>query len=40
MSIVAYVFGLTELPQNLDFVPDFSTLGQFNVTEVSGTSAS
>jgi AGZA family xanthine/uracil permease-like MFS transporter len=34
MSIVAYVFGLTELPQNLDFVPDFSTLGQFNVTEV------
>ena len=34
MSIVAYLLGLTQLPENLDFVPDFSTLGQFNVTEV------
>jgi AGZA family xanthine/uracil permease-like MFS transporter len=34
MSIFAYIVGLTELPANLDFVPDFSTLGQFNVTEV------
>jgi adenine/guanine/hypoxanthine permease len=34
MSIVAYLFGLTEVPANLSFVPDFSTLGQFNVTEV------
>jgi AGZA family xanthine/uracil permease-like MFS transporter len=34
MSIVAYLLGLTEVPANLSFVPDFSTLGQFNVTEV------
>ena len=34
MSIVAYLLGLTTLPANLDFVPDFSTLGAFNVTEV------
>ena len=34
MSIVAYVLGLTTVPENLSFVPDFSTLGQFNVTEV------
>jgi adenine/guanine/hypoxanthine permease len=34
MSIVAYVVGLTTVPENLSFVPDFSTLGQFNVTEV------
>ncbi len=34
MSIVAYVLGLTTVPENLDFVPDFSTLGQFDVTEV------
>ena len=34
MSIVAYVVGLTTIPENMDFVPDFSTLGQFDVTEV------
>jgi adenine/guanine/hypoxanthine permease len=34
MSIVAYVLGLTTVPENLSFVPDFSTLGQFDVTEV------
>jgi adenine/guanine/hypoxanthine permease len=34
MSIVAYLLGLTTVPENLSFVPDFSTLGQFNVTEV------
>jgi AGZA family xanthine/uracil permease-like MFS transporter len=34
MSIIAYVLGLTSFPENLDFVPDFSTLGQFDVTEV------
>ena len=34
MSIVAYVVGLTTVPENLDFVPDFSTLGQFDVTEI------
>jgi adenine/guanine/hypoxanthine permease len=34
MSIVAFILGLTSFPENLSFVPDFSTLGQFNVTEV------
>jgi AGZA family xanthine/uracil permease-like MFS transporter len=34
MSVVAYIAGLTSFPENLDFVPDFSTLGQFDVTEV------
>ena len=34
MSIVAYALGLTTFPENLDFVPNLSTLGQFNVTEV------
>ena len=34
MSIFAYVVGLTSVPTNLDFVPDFSTLGQFDVAEV------
>jgi adenine/guanine/hypoxanthine permease len=34
MSIIAYFLGLTTVPENLDFVPDFSTLGQFDVTEV------
>jgi AGZA family xanthine/uracil permease-like MFS transporter len=34
MSIVAYVVGLTTIPENMDFVPDFSTLGQFDITEV------
>ena len=34
MSVVAYVLGLTSVPDNLSFVPDFSTLGQFDVTEV------
>jgi AGZA family xanthine/uracil permease-like MFS transporter len=34
MSIFAYVVGLTTLPSDMSFVPDFSTLGQFDVTEV------
>ncbi len=34
MSVIAYVVGLTEVPQNMSFVPDFKTLGQFDVTEV------
>ncbi|HEY6608244.1 MAG TPA: NCS2 family permease [Candidatus Limnocylindria bacterium] len=34
ISVVAYIAGLTTLPPSLDFVPDFSTLGQFNITEV------
>ena len=34
MSIFAYVVGLTAFPAELDFVPDFSTLGQFDLTEV------
>ena len=34
MSILAYILGLTELPANLDFVPNLSTIGQFDVTEV------
>jgi len=34
MSIVAYVVGLTTIPENMSFIPDFSTLGQFDVTEV------
>ena len=34
MSVVAFIVGLTQVPTNLDFVPNFSTLGQFDVTEV------
>jgi len=34
MSVFAYVVGLTSFPAELSFVPDFSTLGQFDVTEV------
>jgi len=34
MSVFAYIVGITTVPTNLDFVPDFSTLGQFDVTEV------
>ena len=34
MSIFAYVVGLTSFPSNMDFVPNFSTLGSFDVTEV------
>jgi AGZA family xanthine/uracil permease-like MFS transporter len=34
MSIFAYVVGLTTFPDELSFVPDFSTLGQFDLTEV------
>jgi AGZA family xanthine/uracil permease-like MFS transporter len=34
MSIFAYVVGLTSIPENLDFVPDFSTLGRFDVAEI------
>lgn len=34
MSVIAFFFGITSVPQNMSFVPDFSTLGQFDVTEV------
>ncbi len=34
MSAFAYVVGLTAWPANMDFLPDFSTLGRFNLTEV------
>lgn len=34
MSVFAYIVGLTSFPAELSFVPDFSTLGQFDVTEV------
>ena len=34
VSVVAYIVGLTQFPDDLSFVPDFSTLGQFDVTEV------
>jgi AGZA family xanthine/uracil permease-like MFS transporter len=34
MSIVAFIFGITSVPENLSLVPDFSTLGAFDVTEV------
>jgi adenine/guanine/hypoxanthine permease len=34
MSAFAYLVGLTEFPEQMSFVPDFSTLGQFDVTEV------
>jgi AGZA family xanthine/uracil permease-like MFS transporter len=34
MSVFAYIVGLTAFPSELSFVPDFSTLGQFDVTEV------
>ena len=34
MSVFAYVVGLTSFPADMSFVPDFSTLGQFDVTEV------
>ncbi len=34
ISVVAYLAGLTTFPADLSFVPDFSTLGQFDVTEV------
>ena len=34
MSVIAFFFGITSVPQDMSFVPDFSTLGQFDVTEV------
>ena len=34
MSIFAYIVGLTEIPASMDFVPNFATLGDFDVTEV------
>ncbi len=34
MSVIAFIVGITTVPQNMSFVPDFSTLGQFDVTEV------
>jgi adenine/guanine/hypoxanthine permease len=34
MSVFAYVVGLTAFPSDLSFVPDFSTLGRFDVGEV------
>ena len=34
MSVLAFIVGRTSLPAELNFVPDFSTLGQFDVTNV------
>jgi AGZA family xanthine/uracil permease-like MFS transporter len=34
MSVVAFIFGITSVPENLSLVPDFSTLGAFDITEV------
>jgi len=34
MSVLAFLVGRTSLPAELNFVPDFSTLGQFDVTNV------
>ncbi len=34
MSVIAFFLGITSVPQNMSFVPDFSTLGQFDLTEV------
>jgi AGZA family xanthine/uracil permease-like MFS transporter len=34
MSVVAFVFGQTSFPENLSFAPDFSTLGDFDLTNV------
>jgi AGZA family xanthine/uracil permease-like MFS transporter len=34
ISVVAYIAGLTTFPADLSFAPDFSTLGQFDITEV------
>jgi AGZA family xanthine/uracil permease-like MFS transporter len=34
MSIVAFIAGITQVPQNMSFVPDFSTLGQFDLGEI------
>ncbi|HUF06759.1 MAG TPA: NCS2 family permease [Candidatus Binatia bacterium] len=34
MSVIAFVVGLTSVPAEMSFVPDFSTLGQFDVTNV------
>jgi adenine/guanine/hypoxanthine permease len=33
-AIVAYLLGVTEAPESLQIAPDFSTLGQFDLTEV------
>ena len=34
MSVFAYAVGLTSFPTDMSLVPDFSTLGKFDVTEV------
>jgi adenine/guanine/hypoxanthine permease len=33
-AILAYLFGVTEAPESLQIAPDFSLLGQFDITEV------
>ena len=33
-AILAYAFGVTQAPDSLQIAPDFSTLGQFDLTEV------
>ena len=33
-AILAYVFGVTTAPESLEIAPNFSTLGQFDLTEV------
>jgi adenine/guanine/hypoxanthine permease len=34
MSVIAFIAGLTSFPTDASFVPDFSTLGDFDVTNV------
>ena len=34
MSVLALIFGVTSVPTEMSFIPDFSTLGQFDVMEV------
>jgi AGZA family xanthine/uracil permease-like MFS transporter len=34
ISVVAFIVGLTRFPAELSFVPDFATLGQFDIFEV------
>ena len=33
-AILAYLFGVTQAPESLQIAPNFSTLGQFDITEV------
>ena len=39
ISILAFVLGETHMPANLEFVPDFSTIGNFDIGEIWGIGA-